>query len=1132
MHFQALGTLRVVNDGETVDLGPRKQQSLLALLLVHANEVVSTERILEHLWGDDTDGKENALWVYISRLRTALEPDRVERGESTVLLREAPGYVLVVDPASFDVREFERLSEAGRREVASDPNAASTNLALGLDLWRGPAFAGFESELLIQAEATRLNELRADVIEDRVDADLARGLAGELVAELETQRQTHPLRERPVSQLMLALYRSGRPAEALRAYGRFRRTVGDELGIEPSPDLGRLEQQILLHDERLQSGQTTSDPDVAVRTSAPNPFKGLLPFLEADAENFFGRDALVAEMVRSIAGGKRLLAVVGASGSGKSSAVRAGLVPALAKGAVLGSEDWALAYMVPGGHPFAEAEAALLRSSINAPASLDEQLRSGDDGLLRAALRVLPNADSHLVLVIDQFEEIFTLVEDDAIRRRFLTNLVTLLDEPHGRVSVVLTLRADFYGAPLTHPEFGARMNGSVINVSPLTSEELAAAALGPAQHAGVELEPSLLGELTFDVGAQPGALPLFQYALTELFEGRSGNTMSAASYRAMGGLSGALGRRASDLYEELDSEEKKAARQLFLRLVVIHDSEAPSRRRVDGEEIISLGIDTVVMQRVISLFGEHRLLSFDADRLTGAPTVEVAHEAILTAWPVLDEWLQASADDLRRHASLAVALREWELADRDADYLLSPARLGSYAEWSESSTMSLTAVERNYLEASDDKHREQAAKLAQQQLDDDRSRRRLWGLVAALIASLGVASLLLLGVFAGDDGPGPDVAFFGVRGFGTWNDNLATGLELAAQDMSFQLTDVSALVDPEAQFRELAETGPDIIISDSLPTFVAPDVFADFPDIRFGVVDAEVTTPNTTWVDFANHEGSFLVGVAAALQSETGTVGFIGATQQPVIEEFRAGFEAGAAAVNPDIRVLSAVLTSDYIAASSLVWAFAAPHLAYESATALYAEGADVVFAAAGFSGDGVFDAAVDYSTESGRHVWSVGVDNDQWFNVSEAERDHLLTSMIKRGDIGAYLLVEYLMNSEAGAPPLTLGLAEDGITLATSGDKMSATMLDRIEDFRTDIVEGRITVPTRPTGELFQTEGELLLAAAYAELTSQEIVEYTDWVVATYPADFESDCDIEDPKLDCPQLFARHVDEWVERS
>ena len=517
MEFRILGPLEVLRNDEPLDVGPHKQRSLLALLLLHANRVVSTDHILEELWGDDAEGKENALWVYVSRLRSVLEPDRPKEGHPEVLVTRDHGYVLQVKPESIDTNRFETAVKQGRSLLKDDPEGASGLLREALELWRGSALQDFAYDRFAQAESTRLEELRLGTIEDAIEADLRCGKAGELIGELEPLHEQHPLRERPVGQLMLALYRAGRSAEALRTFERFRRTIGEDLGIDPSPELCRLEEQILLHDSRLQLRRPKPER-VATPGPVVNPFRGLRPFSEDDAGDFFGRDRLIAEVVRRVSGGDRLIALVGPSGSGKSSVVRAGLIPAIRKGAVSGSDQWLVAHMLPGSDPFIELEAALLRSTLDAPDSLAEPLRAEDgSGLLRAALRVLPTESSRLLLVIDQFEELFTLVEDQEARNRFLDQLVGAVDEAYGRVTVVVTLRADFYGRPLEHAEFGTRMGAGVVNVVPLTSDELEDAALQPARRTGVTLEPALLAELITDVIGQPGALPMFQYTLTEL---------------------------------------------------------------------------------------------------------------------------------------------------------------------------------------------------------------------------------------------------------------------------------------------------------------------------------------------------------------------------------------------------------------------------------------------------------------------------------------------------------------------------------------------------------------------------------------------------------------------------------------
>ena len=435
MELRLLGSIEVIDDGKPIDLGPRKQRALLCLLALHANRVVTTDRILEELWGEEAAGKENALWVAISRLRSALEPDRGGHGESTVLLTRDHGYVLQVDVESIDVTQFESGVKETRRLLQHDPARAVERVDDALMLWRGSPLEEFQHEEFAQVDVARLDDLRLEALELRAEAELRLGRAREQISGLDELHQQHPLRERFVELLMRSLYQAGQQADALRVFDRYRRLVGEELGIDPSPELRRLEEQILLHDSSIRPSRD-GDASTALH-EAVNPFKGLRSFGEADAADFFGRDRVVSDVVRRLAGGQRLVALVGASGSGKSSIVRAGVVPAIRKGAIAGSQDWVVAQMIPGSRPLVELEAAMLRSTLDAPESLSEQLNNSDAGLLRAALRILPD-NGRLLLVIDQFEELFTLVDDEAERVAFLDLLAPALDDPRGRVMVVL----------------------------------------------------------------------------------------------------------------------------------------------------------------------------------------------------------------------------------------------------------------------------------------------------------------------------------------------------------------------------------------------------------------------------------------------------------------------------------------------------------------------------------------------------------------------------------------------------------------------------------------------------------------------------------------------------------------------
>jgi hypothetical protein len=249
----------------------------------------------------------------------------------------------------------------------------------------------------------------------------------------------------------------------------------------------------------------------------------LRPFQAADVRDFFGREKLTQKLISRLGEqGKlaRFLAVVGPSGSGKSSAVKAGLIPALWRGDLPSSEQWFVIEMVPGAHPLDELEIALIRVAADQTSNLREQRRD-KRGLLRVAGLILPDDGSELVVIVDQFEEVFTLVEDEPMRQHFLDLLCAAVTDSRSRVRVVITLRADFYDRPLHYPEFGELVRNRMETILPLSAEELEAAITKPAERVGVSFESGLVAAITAEVHYQAGALPLLQYALTELFEQR-----------------------------------------------------------------------------------------------------------------------------------------------------------------------------------------------------------------------------------------------------------------------------------------------------------------------------------------------------------------------------------------------------------------------------------------------------------------------------------------------------------------------------------------------------------------------------------------------------------------------------------
>ncbi|WP_119071297.1 nSTAND1 domain-containing NTPase [Aggregatilinea lenta] len=483
-------------------------------------------------------------------------------------------------------------------------------------------------------------------------------------------------------------------------------------------------------------------PDVHAWTPAHhlvvqrNPYKGLRAFSEADAGDFYGREALTDRLVARLSEDHpfaRFLAVVGPSGSGKSSVAKAGLLPALRRGMLPGSDSWFIAEMLPGTHPLDELEIALLRVATQKPPSLVEQLERDERGLARAARLVLAE-NGELLLLIDQFEEVFMLVEEEAHARHFLDLIFAAVTDPHCPLRVVITLRADFYDRPLMIPDFCELVRQRTEVIVPLTRAELEHAVIGPAERAGITVEPALLAVVVSEVGERPSALPMLQYALTELYERRSDHTLSLDAYRALGGVMGVLAQRADEIYDSLDENRQSVAQQIFLRLVTLGDGAEDTRRRTRQSEL--LAIDGEAVTDVLKAFGQPRLLTFDYDPITREPTVEVAHEAIIREWRLLHLWLDESRDDIRQQRLLAAAAAEWKCSAQDRSYLLGGSRLSQFQGWAARTGITLTTDERQFLSTS-------VAEEQNRQIRRRRVRNTAFGTVIAVALIMTVLALV-----------------------------------------------------------------------------------------------------------------------------------------------------------------------------------------------------------------------------------------------------------------------------------------------------------------------------------------------------------------------------------------------------
>jgi WD40 repeat protein/serine/threonine protein kinase len=324
-----------------------------------------------------------------------------------------------------------------------------------------------------------------------------------------------------------------------------------------------------------------------------NPYKGLAAFAEDDSSVFYGRSDLTHTIISQLSqpgSNARLVAVVGPSGSGKSSVVRAGFVPALRRGGLPNGQHWYIGTMLPGSDPLRSLVSALEPLASRHLRDPLARLYASPQGLSDLVQELLPPEPAvELLLVIDQFEEVFTLAQDSVVQQHLLESLIAAVRTPDSRLRVILTLRADFYDRPLSVPGFGDLLRERTIWVLPMREAELEQAIVAPARQMGVGVENDLVREIIADLEEQPGALPLLQYALRDLFERRAAERLTLADYRALGGIQGALARRADEVYTALTPVQQRLAEQLFLRLVTPGEGSADTRRRVRRSELSDL---------------------------------------------------------------------------------------------------------------------------------------------------------------------------------------------------------------------------------------------------------------------------------------------------------------------------------------------------------------------------------------------------------------------------------------------------------------------------------------------------------------------------------------------------------------
>lgn len=679
MDIGVLGPLVVTGALENLPRGlPPRDRVVLEALAVWPGEELSLEVLADALWGDaPPESWPKVVQGCVMRLRKALGAEVIETTPH--------GYRLVVHADGLDHRRFERLvALAGEHLARGEPERVAFLAGEALDLWRGRPLADLEEWAPGRAFAERLSELRLDAEDLQTEAALRVGRQREVLQSAQARVVDAPMRERRWALLALAQYQSGRQGDALQTLRRARSMLGTELGLDPGPELVQLEQAILRQDPSLVAA--TAMPESSVTC----PYPGLLPYELWDSEVFFGRDTDVTSCLARLdtAG---VLAVVGPSGSGKSSLVRAGV------GAALQRDGRRVVVVTPGAHPL--------------------------DAL--SALR-----SKRAVLVVDQCEEALASDGDATEQSAFFDALVQHCETG----ALVVAFRADRLGGLSEHLELARLVERGLYVLGGMGVEDLHSAVEGPARRAGLRLEPGLVDLVVREVEGEPGALPLLSHVLRQTWERREGSTLTVGGYTASGGVREAVAQSAEAVYEQVEPDQRGMLRDLMLRLVSPNPDGDPVRTRMARHQ---LAIDEQ-HEAIIEQLVRARLVSSDDGSL------EIAHEALARVWPRLRAWLDDDVEGQRILRHLVVTAETWSSMGRPDSELYRGVRLDRAVEWRRAAAPDLTAAEQEFLDSSE-RTAEQERRNAEAQIRlERRTNRRLRTLLA------GVAALLAVAIVAG----------------------------------------------------------------------------------------------------------------------------------------------------------------------------------------------------------------------------------------------------------------------------------------------------------------------------------------------------------------------------------------------
>ena len=743
LEIRLLGPPQATLGGEPVTImRSDKVLALLSYLAVEADQPQRREKLAGLLWPDFTESSAR------TNLRRALADLRKSIGDD----QASPSFLLVTrqtiqfnrDSDSWlDVSHFKSLSLSKLPD--SDHSIQDQSSALNLykgDFMEGfslPDSSPFEEWLLLTRQQLRREFLETssqlvDTLEAHGEIELALPFAWR-------QLEVDPARESTHRQLMRLLALNGQRDTALAQYETCSKSLSTELGVEPAPETQQLYLQILRGEwppVSTSEGDKTRHPP---RQIGECPYLGLASFQEDDAAFFFGRESFVDQLLESIQKQPGLTAVLGSSGSGKSSVVQAGLLPRLrVKG------DWMIVPFRPGSNPFYALSAAIVPhiepdlSETDRLIELQKLAAVLENGvvplnqLLERVMQLNPLVEN-LLLYIDQFEELYTLVPGLEVRQRFLDELILAADQNHESsttaVHFLLAMRIDFMGQAMEGRSLANLLQDHSLLLGPMTKSEMRAAIEEPAILQGAAFEDGLVNRLLNDIGDEPGRLPLLEFALTLLWEHADHGWLTHNGYDRIGHVHGALAHYADQVYDDLEEPNQLAAPHVFLQLVHPWETTKDTRRRATKAEIGEANWP------LVQHLADKRLVVTGKDS-SGMETAELVHEALINHWGRLKGWIETERDFRTWQETLRDSIRQWDMTNQDDGALLRGVPLAEALAWAEKKGDDLGNTETEYIEASSELQ-------YRQQRERNRLRQRI-----IIGLSTGLVITIILAILAG----------------------------------------------------------------------------------------------------------------------------------------------------------------------------------------------------------------------------------------------------------------------------------------------------------------------------------------------------------------------------------------------